>query len=82
MDFYCRACDDRGLSSRVVTDLVVDVGAGMPIRTDMLGVRCPSDLALWHYPWWVDGPEAPYEMPAARWMGIRSATGDRLRKRG
>jgi len=78
MGFLGRACDECGLSSRVVADLVVDVGTGVPIRTDMLGVCCRGDRALWHYPWRVDGPEAPYEMPAYGWMGFRSATGNGL----
>ena len=78
MVFHGRARDDCGLSSRVVADLVVDVGAGVPIRTDMLGVCCPGDRALWHCPWRVDGLKAPHEMPAAGWMGVRSATGNGL----
>jgi len=78
MEFLGCACDDCGLSSRVVANIVVDVGAGVPIRTDMLGVCCPGDRALWHCAWRVDGPEAPYEMPAARWMGFRSVTSREL----
>jgi hypothetical protein len=70
MGFMGRACDDYGLSSRVVADLIIDVGTGMPIRTDLFGICCPGDRALWNYPRRVDGPETPYEMPAAGWMGF------------
>jgi hypothetical protein len=82
MVLTCRACDDRGLSNSVITGSVLDMGTSMSFRTYLLGVCCQGDLAFWYYPWRVDGLETPYEMPAARWMGFRSATDDKLCKPG
>ena len=51
------------------------------LRANLLGVRRKGDRALWHYTWCVDCPQTPYEMPAARWLGLGSVTSDALRKR-
>ena len=70
MVFLGCACNDRRLSSGVVAGLVVDVGARVPIRTDLLGVCRPGDHALWYYPWRSDGSETARKMPAIKWMGF------------
>ena len=76
-----RARSHRGLSSCAISDFVLSGGASVSIRANLLGVRRKGDRALWHYTWRVDCPQSPYEMQAARWLGLGSVTSDALRKR-
>jgi hypothetical protein len=58
----CYARDDRGLSGGGLAPFVPDVGTSLPIRTKLLGVRCPGDHALRYEIRDFYGSEAPNEM--------------------